>query len=165
VTQQGKVHEYSTQVIWTGNEGTGTSAYRAYRRDHDISVPGKPLIAASSDPAFRGDPARYNPEEIFVASLSSCHMLWYLHLCADAGILVMSYVDEARGIMMETEDGGGRFTEVVLHPRVQVAAGSNIDVAARLHEHAHQKCFIANSVNFPVTCMPVVNEVGRISAA
>lgn len=153
-----KRHTYSTRTEWTGNLGTGTSGYRAYARDHEISAAGKPAVPASSDPAFRGDPARYNPEELLVASLSSCHMLWYLHLCADAGVVVTHYADDATGTMAETEDGGGHFVEVALRPRVRVAAGADRDLAARLHDRAHHLCFIANSVNFPVTCDPSIEE-------
>lgn len=151
-------HTYSTRTEWTGNLGTGTSGYRAYTRDHEISTAGKSAIPASSDPAFRGDPSRYNPEELLVASLSSCHMLWYLHLCADAGVVVTNYADDATGTMAETEDGGGHFVEVTLRPRVRVAAGADRDLAARLHDRAHHLCFIANSVNFPVTCEPSIDE-------
>jgi organic hydroperoxide reductase OsmC/OhrA len=147
-----KEHGYAVQVAWTGDEGSGTSGYRAYRRDHEISATGKRPILASSDPAFRGDASRYNPEELLVASLSSCHMLWYLHLCSDAGVVVTGYVDDASGTMAETEDGGGRFTVLVLRPRVTIADGSDREVAASLHEKAHHLCFIANSVNFPVRC-------------
>jgi len=156
--QKHKQHEYSVTVRWTGDLGTGTSGYRAYKRDHEISAPGKLVIPGSSDPAFRGDPSRYNPEEMLVASLSTCHMLWYLHLCADAGIAVTGYSDEPRGLMAETDDGGGRFTEVVLRPRVRLAAGTDREVAQRLHERAHHLCFIANSVNFPVTCQAEIEE-------
>jgi organic hydroperoxide reductase OsmC/OhrA len=145
-------------VRWTGDLGTGTSGYRAYKRDHEISAAGKPVIPASSDPDFRGDPSRYNPEELLVASLSTCHMLWYLHLCADAGIVVTGYADEPRGTMAEAEDGGGRFTEVVLRPRVRVATGSDLELAQQLHEEAHHLCYIASSVNFPVTCQSGIEE-------
>lgn len=155
VSQKPKQHEYSVTVTWTGDLGTGTSGYRAYKRDHEISAPGKPVIPGSSDPAFRGDPSRYNPEEMLVASLSTCHMLWYLHLCAEAGVVVTGYVDEPRGVMAETEDGGGRFTEVILRPRVRLAAGADPELATGLHEKAHHLCFIASSVNFPVTCKPI----------
>ena len=147
-------HSYSVNVRWTGNTGTGTSGFRSYKRDHEISASGKATIPASSDPAFRGDKARYNPEELLVASLSACHMLWYLHLCADAGIVVVDYQDDARGKMIETEDGGGYFTEVTLRPIVKVSVGADPDLARRLHEKAHHLCFIANSVNFPVLCEP-----------
>jgi len=151
-------HAYRTVVTWTGNDGTGTANYRAYRRDHDIGAPGKTAIAGSSDPKFRGDATRYNPEELLVASLSSCHMLWYLHLCAVSGIVVTAYVDEATGAMTEEKDGSGQFTAVVLHPRVEVAQGSDIELAERLHERAHEMCFIARSVNFPVECEPRIVE-------
>lgn len=147
-------HEYTVTVDWTGNLGEGTSSYRAYSRDHDIVVTGKPPIAGSADPAFRGDGTRHNPEDLLVGSLSSCHMLWYLHLCADAGLVVLAYHDEAHGVMVETNEGGGRFTEVVLRPVVTIAARDDTGRAERLHERAHELCFIANSMDFPVSCEP-----------
>jgi organic hydroperoxide reductase OsmC/OhrA len=146
-----KIHRYHATIAWTGNRGTGTNNYGAYGRDHEIHCPGKPVIVASSDPAFRGDPNRYNPEELLVASISSCHMLWYLHLCADAGVTVTAYEDSAEGRMEESANGSGRFTEVVLRPTVTIAAGANAALAERLHTNAHEKCFIANSVNFPIS--------------
>ena len=141
-------HNYSVNVIWTGNTGTGTSGYQAYKRDHEIKAPGRPPIPGSSDPKFRGDSARYNPEELLVAALSTCHMLWYLHLCADAGVVVVSYEDQAEGTMRETADGGGRFINVTLRPHA-IVKGS-VAQAEALHQRAHELCFIANSVNFPV---------------
>jgi organic hydroperoxide reductase OsmC/OhrA len=147
-----RIHSYRAKVEWTGNTGEGTRDYRAYQRSHEITADGKPFIPGSSDPAFRGDRARYNPEELLVASLSACHMLWYLHLCADEKIIVTSYLDSAEGKMIETENGGGRFTEVCLKPNVRVSAGTDLDLAKALHERAHHLCFIANSVNFPVRC-------------
>jgi len=144
-----KHHHYSTRVRWTGNTGTGTSDYRAYERSHVIEAEGKPAILGSSDPAFRGDTSRYNPEELLVSSLSACHMLWYLHLCADAGVVVTDYSDEALGVMEETR-GGGHFTSVLLQPRVTVASPDMTAKALQLHESAHAHCFIANSVNFEV---------------
>jgi organic hydroperoxide reductase OsmC/OhrA len=147
-------HSYSVNVRWTGNSGTGTSGFRDYKRDHEISASGKPPIPASSDPGFRGDKERYNPEELLVASLSACHMLWYLHLCADAGIVVDEYHDDATGAMVETEDGGGRFTNITLRPVVKVAGTVDRKLARQLHSRAHHLCFIANSVNFPVLCEP-----------
>lgn len=145
-----KQHRYKTTVCWTGNKGEGTSSYRAYGRDHIISVEGKPDIYASSDPTFLGDTARLNPEELLLASLSSCHMLWYLHLCADAGVIVLDYTDQATATMMENGNAGGRFTEAVLHPVVTVAQDGMTAKALKLHAEAHRCCFIANSVNFPV---------------
>jgi organic hydroperoxide reductase OsmC/OhrA len=146
-----KTHHYLVTVEWTGNTGTGTSGYRNYERRHEISAgAGKPPIQGSSDPAFRGDPARWNPEELLVASVSACHKLWYLHLCADAGIVVVAYTDHAEGEMEETADGAGCFRRVILRPQVTVAAGSDIAKARELLDAAHAKCFIANSVSFPV---------------
>jgi organic hydroperoxide reductase OsmC/OhrA len=154
-----KHHTYSTQVVWTGDLGSGTSRYDAYSRDHLVNVTNKPDIAASSDPAFRGDPARHNPEELFVASLSSCHMLWYLHLCATNGIMVTGYVDDAIGTMEESANGSGHFTDVLLRPHVIIGASGHIALAERLHDEAHRYCFIANSVNFPVRCEPSTEVV------
>jgi organic hydroperoxide reductase OsmC/OhrA len=152
-----KTHRYAVTVKWTGNTGTGTSGYKNYERQHEISAGAdKPLIPGSSDPAFRGDPARWNPEELLVASLSACHQLWYLHLCAEAGIVVVDYVDSAEGMMEETADGSGRFLRVILRPQVTVASGSDVAKAQELHEPAHAKCFIANSVNFPVQHEPEI---------
>lgn len=145
-----KDHHYQVSVRWTGNQGSGTSSYRAYSRDHEISVEGKPVIPASSDPSFRGDARRYNPEELFVASLSQCHMLWFLHLCSEQEIIVTEYTDEARGIMQEAPDGSGYFTEVLLRPTVTVTRGDKIDLIEHLHHRANQLCFIANSCNFKV---------------
>jgi organic hydroperoxide reductase OsmC/OhrA len=147
-----KQHSYELTVQWTGNTGTGTSGYRRYERSHLISVPNKMPIPASSDPAFRGDSTRHNPEE---AALASCHMLSYLHLCAEAGVIVVEYTDTATGIMAETPDGGGHFTEVTLHPLVTVLDEAMVDKALELHQKANQLCFIANSVNFPVHHQPV----------
>lgn len=135
--------------------GTGTSNYRAYERDHIISVNGKPAIPASSDPSFRGDKTRYNPEELLVSSLSSCHMLWYLHLCSAAGVMAIEYTDEAKGVMIETTGGAGYFKEVTLFPRVVVLDESMIEKANALHHEANKMCFVANSVNFPVLHYPV----------
>lgn len=151
-----KTHHYPIAVKWTGNTGQGTASYRAYDRAHEISVTGKPIILGSSDPAFRGDPTRYNPEELLVASLSTCHMLWYLHLCAEAKIVVIDYEDNPIGTLIETSEGGGRFSEVTLRPVVTVTAGSDSTLAEHLHEKAHHLCFIANSMNFPVRCEPLL---------
>lgn len=150
-----KRHQYHINVAWTGNLGEGTRDYRAYSRNHEIQVEGKAVVKASSDPAFLGDAGRHNPEELLVSSLSSCHMLWYLHLCSQANIMVVGYQDPASGVMAETADGGGYFEEVVLRPEVTIASGDAAE-AERLHERAHHLCFIANSVNFPVRCEPTV---------
>jgi organic hydroperoxide reductase OsmC/OhrA len=150
-----KTHQYKTNITWTGNQGSGTSNYRAYSRNHEISAGSKPFIPASSDPSFRGDGTRYNPEELLLASLSSCHMLWYLHVCSDAGIVVVDYTDNTTGTMTETADGGGHFTEVTLHPVVIVSDAAMIDKANELHHKANELCYIANSCNFPIHHQPV----------
>ncbi|WP_412539080.1 OsmC family protein [Longispora sp. K20-0274] len=149
-------HTYDVAVSWIGDRGTGTSGYRAYDRAHDVDAPGRPTIAGSADPAFRGDPARWNPEQLLVASVSQCHLLWYLHLCSAAGVVVTAYADAAVGTMVETADGGGHFTEVLLRPRVTVSEPGMVAAAVALHAAAHEKCFIANSVNFPVRHAPTV---------
>jgi organic hydroperoxide reductase OsmC/OhrA len=152
-----KSHSYNLTIIWTGNKGTGTSDYRAYDRNHTISADNKVELAGSSDPAFRGDKTKYNPEEFLVAALSTCHMLSYLHVCVMNGVVVTGYTDNATGTMAETPDGGGHFTEVMLNPVVTVTERSMITKANDLHHKAGELCFIANSVNFPVkhtvTCL------------
>jgi len=145
-----KEHRYTVQVTWTGNEGTGTASYRGYSRAHRIEGVGKATIEGSSDPSFRGDPTRWSPEELLLASLSACHKLWYLGLCAEAGITVEAYEDEAEGIMVEEPGGAGQFVSVVLRPCVTLRAGSNKLKAEVLHARAHSMCFIARSVNFQV---------------
>lgn len=119
-------------------------------------VSGKPTILGSSDVAFRGDPTKYNPEELLLASVSSCHMLWYLHLCATNSVVVTNYLDQPIGIMQENKDGSGKFVEVILKPVVTITDNSDQLQAAQLHQQAHQYCFIANSLNFPVKCQPLV---------
>ncbi len=151
-----KEHKYRISLQWTGNNGRGTANYRAYNRSYEIKVPGKPLIFGSSDPTFRGDQTKYNPEELLIASLSSCHMLWYLHLCAEAGIIVTYYCDRSVGKMTETEAGGGRFTEVILKPEIAINTENKLELAQQLHARSHELCFIANSVNFPVLCQPLI---------
>jgi organic hydroperoxide reductase OsmC/OhrA len=145
-----KEHSYHTNLQWTGNTGKGTETYRGYERSHQISVEGKQMIEASSDPSFHGDKSKYNPEEMFVASLSSCHMLWFLHLCSVASVIVLEYSDAAIGKMVESDDGNGRFSEVILYPQVKLKEEWMIEKTNAIHEKAHHFCFIANSVNFPV---------------
>jgi organic hydroperoxide reductase OsmC/OhrA len=154
------VHSYETALVWTGNRGSGTSSYRSYERAHEITSPGVPVLLGSSDPAFRGDATRWNPELLLLAALSQCHMLSYLHVCAVNGVTVTDYTDRAAGTMTQTPDGGGHFTQVVLHPVVEVAEQSMAEKAAALHTDAHRLCFIANSVNFPVLHEPVLTVAG-----
>lgn len=151
-----KHHEYTVQVIWTGNSGTGTASYRSYERAHDILAIGKPTIVGSSDPSFRGDRARWNPEDLLVASLSACHKLWYLGLCSQAGVVVTAYEDAAEGSMLEETNGAGQFISVLLRPHVTVSAASDEVKAMELHQQAHDMCFISRSVNFSVTNSPTI---------
>ena len=155
-----KEHQYSVTLAWTGNNGIGTSSYRSYERSYTVTGDEKPTILGSSDPVFRGDKTRYNPEELLLAALSGCHMLMYLHLCAESGVIVIDYKDEATGHMQETPDGGGHFTEVILHPSVTVTESSMIEMANNLHQEANRRCFIARSCNFPVRHRPVTCSAG-----
>lgn len=151
-----KEHHYRATVSWVGNLGKGTADYKAYSRNHEVSVEGLPAIHASSDPAFRGDPSRYAPEDLLVSSLSGCHMLWYLHLCATHQVVVTEYVDHAEGVMEENADGSGQFTNVTLRPRVTVTDQAMVEKARSLHDDAHRMCFIARSVNFTLNHVPVI---------
>lgn len=148
-------HRYAVTVTWTGNRGTGTSGYRDYSRDHEVTAGGKPPLLGSSEAVFRGDAARWSPEELLVSALSQCHMLWYLHLAVEAGIVVTAYRDGVEGTLAEHPDGSGEFTEVILRPQVTLEDADRAAEAVALHEPAHRLCFIARSVNFPVRCEPV----------
>lgn len=145
-----KAHQYKTSLVWTGNKGSGTMDYRSYDRDFVIDINQKASIYGSSDSAFMGDKTKHNPEDLLLSSISSCHMLWYLHLCAKHEIVVMEYRDYAEGTMVENTDGSGKFETVTLHPEVLIADQAHIDLANSLHEEANKMCFIANSLNFPV---------------
>jgi organic hydroperoxide reductase OsmC/OhrA len=158
----GRAHHYEIEVEWVGNQGSGTSGYRDYARDHLIHDPEglRPDIPGSSDPNFRGSTDRWNPEQLLLASVSACHKLWYLHLCAVNQVVVTAYVDRAEGWMAEAPSGGGRFTRALLKPHVRIAAGSDPDKARALHHDANAQCFVANSLNFPVEHQPVIEVEG-----
>ena len=147
-------HRYEVTVTWTGNRGTGTSGYRAYGREHDIALPGLPVLPGSADPTFHGNRDRYNPEQLLLAALAQCHMLSYLHVAVNHGVTVVSYEDRAEGSLRLNRDGSGEFTDVLLRPRVGLADESQRRLADTLHEEAHRVCFIARSVNFPVRHSP-----------
>ena len=150
-------HTYDVTIEWTGDLGSGTDGYRSFSRAHEVLGDGKTPIAASSDPAFRGDATRWNPEELLVASVAQCHMLWYLHLCAANGVVVTDYADHAHGMMtMDESGGGGQITAVTLRPQVTVAEASMAEKARSLHDDINAVCFIARSVNFPITHIPVI---------
>ena len=156
-------HTYALTVQWTGNRGGGTSSYRSYSRDHDVLIPGLPVLKGSADPTFHGDRERYNPEQLLLAALAQCHMLSYLHVAVKHGVVVTDYRDEASGRMRLNRDGSGQFEQVTLHPRVSVADAGQVDLAAGLHHEANQVCFIARSVNFPVLHQPVTVAAQAIS--
>jgi organic hydroperoxide reductase OsmC/OhrA len=154
----GREHRYRPTVVWSGNTGKGTADYKAYARAHVVSAPGKADIAGSSDANFRGDASRWNPEELFVVSASTCHMLWYLHLCATNDVVVLDYRDEPEGLMVEQANGSGAFARIVLKPRVKLSAAASEAKARELHHEAHRMCFIANSVKCEITAEPVFSR-------
>jgi organic hydroperoxide reductase OsmC/OhrA len=154
----GREHRYRPVITWSGNIGAGTAGYKAYERAHVISAAGKADIAGSSDASFRGDASRWNPEEMLVASASTCHMLWYLHLCAVNGVVVLDYRDEPEGLMIEEADGSGALSRVVLRPHVKLSAASSEAKARELHHEAHRMCFIANSVKCEIATEPVFSR-------
>jgi organic hydroperoxide reductase OsmC/OhrA len=158
-------HHYRIGTRWTGNLGSGTTAYAAYSRNHELSAPEKSApISGSSDPAFRGDRTRYNPEELLLGAISACHMLWVLHLCADAGIVVTDYFDDASGVMVEHADGAGEFRRVVLKPRMAITDASRADEIIEIHHKAHAVCALARSVSFEVACEPEVRIASQSPA-
>jgi organic hydroperoxide reductase OsmC/OhrA len=145
-----KTHEFPTHISWTGNLGTGTSSYKAYERTWDMAIDGKATLHCSNDPILGGDPSKYNPEDMLIAALASCHMLWYLHLCSVAGVTVLAYEDDPIGIGESEPSGKGRFIEAVLRPKITITSESDPDKAVAIHDEIHNYCFIARSVNFPI---------------
>lgn len=157
-------HNYKIATKWTGNQGTGTSNYKDFERSYTIQIENKANILGSSDPEFRGDRTKHNPEELLLASVSSCHMLWYLHLCSEAKIIVTDYIDDATAILQETENGNGKFTSITLNPIVTITNQSMVDLAIELHNKANEFCFVANSLNLKVNHQPElkVSEVDKV---
>ena len=159
----GPLHTYSVDLTWTGAGASGTASYTSYSRDHEVRIGSKPPLLGSSDPSFRGDAARFNPEELLVSALAQCHMLWFLHLASTAGVVVLAYEDQAVGTMRIEAAGHGQFREVVLRPRIVVGRRGLLPdespvtdaLLADVHKQAHEHCFIARSVNFPVRHEPV----------
>ena len=152
-----KEHKYQSKIEWTGNKGSGTDNYKNYERSHNVIIENKPIIQGSSDPAFRGEKSKHNPEDLLVSSISSCHMLWYLHFCSVNNVIVDEYTDIAEGIMLEDANWKGYFKEVTLHPNVIVRSNEMVEKAIELHKKANEYCFIANSVNFPIKHLPIVS--------
>jgi organic hydroperoxide reductase OsmC/OhrA len=153
------IHDYTALIRWTGDRGDGTRSYKGYDRTWEIATPGKPVISCSNDPLLGGDPGLPNPEDLLLASLSACHMLWYLHLASKAGVVVRTYRDEPVGQGETGARGEGRFLGAVLRPRIGVEPGADLAVAEALHNDVHQFCFIARSVNFPIRYEPEFYEV------
>lgn len=147
-------HEYASRVVWTGNRGEGTAHYKAYDRTWDIAVPGKALVHCSNDPLLGGDPSKMNPEDLLLSALAACHMLWYLHYASEAGVVVTGYSDAPVGLGEVGRGGAGRFLSATLRPQVTVRPGTDLAVAEAIHHRIHEVCFIARSVNFPVTYAP-----------
>lgn len=147
-------HDYHSTIIWTGNRGQGTASYRGYDRNWSVMVPGKPVIECSNDPLLGGNPAKMNPEDLLLSALAACHMLWYLHYAAEAGVVVTAYEDHPRGEAEVEASGAGRFTSATLQPKVTLKAGADLAVARAIHDRIHAVCFIARSVNFPVRHTP-----------
>ena len=158
-------HSYEIAVTWTGNTGTGTSSRRAYSRDHEVTAAGMAPLAASSDPAFRGDPTRWNPEQLYLASIAQCHMLWYLDLAAQAGVVVTGYEDHPTAIMRVEPTGAGQFESVTLHPIVTITAASDPRIAEDLHHRVGDYCFIARSINTPIHHSVVVHVENSAASA
>lgn len=150
-----RTHQYKTTINWTGNKGSGTETYAGYSRNHSVSVENKTVIQGSSDPAFRGDPHLHNPEELFLSALSSCHMLWFLHICSTEGVVVITYTDYAEGTLQEYADGSGKFSNVLLKPTVKVKTERMAEKVTSIHQKANQKCFIANSCNVTIAHEPI----------
>lgn len=151
-----KEHKYQSKIEWTGNNGSGTDSYKSYERNHNVIIENKAIIQGSSDPAFRGEKSKHNPEDLLVSSISSCHMLWYLHFCSVNNVIVDEYTDITEGIMLEDANGKGYFKEVTLHPNVIVRSNEMVEKAIELHKKANEYFFIANSVNFPIKHFPKV---------
>ncbi len=145
-----KKHDFPNRIVWTGNRGTGTSAYRDYDRTWDMALEGKDTLSCSNDPMLGGDPSKYNPEDMLIAAISSCHMLWYLHLCSVAGVTVTAYEDTPVGVGESEPDGTGRFLEAILYPKITITKESDVQKARDIHDEIHKHCFIARSVNFPI---------------
>ncbi|MFZ5790642.1 MAG: OsmC family protein [Pseudomonadota bacterium] len=146
-------HDFALRTVWTGAAKGPTSGPDSYSRDYEVHSQGKPAIAASTGPAYGGDPARPNPEDLLLGALSGCHLLSYLALAARAGVLVTAYEDDATCVL-DMKDGRVRIVEATLRPTVTIAAGGDVEKAKKLHERAHEICFISNSVNFPVAIEP-----------
>jgi len=143
-------HLFKAEANWTSSPNPEQSASKFYSKSHKIVIEGKPVLNVSAAKAFKGDPELYNPEDLLLSSLVSCHMMSYLYVCSQNGIEILEYSDNAEATLEVSPDGSGRFVEVVLKPKVKISNPDKTDLALELHTKANQLCFIANSCNFPV---------------
>lgn len=146
-----KARDFEAKVVWTGNLGQGNKTYKGYERTWEVRTQGKPVIVCSNDPLLGGDPGLHNPEDMLIAALSACHMLWYLHLAHQAGVVVLGYEDAPLGRGESTPTGAGRFVGATLRPRITVPEGTDLARADAVHHEISEVCFIARSVSFPVS--------------
>lgn len=153
-----KTHDYEAHIVWTGNSGDGTRSYKSYARTWELASPGKSAVMCSNDPLLGGDPTKYNPEDLLICAIASCHMLWYLHLCSQAGIVVQSYADTPLAVGVMEPSGAGQFQLITLRPKILIDVQSDAQKAHALHHDVHQYCFIARSINFPVEYAPEITK-------
>ena len=141
-------HLFKAEAKWTSKQEDSTK--RFYIKSHTILIDGKLVLHVSAAKAFKGDPELYNPEDLLLSSLVSCHMMSYLYVCSQNGIEVLEYSDNAEATLETYADGSGRFVTVTLNPKATIANPDKIQMALDLHQKANQLCFIANSCNFPI---------------
>jgi organic hydroperoxide reductase OsmC/OhrA len=163
VQNKQEAERYSTRLVWTGNRGAGTEGYASYDRNYRVTIAGKPDLGGTASARFRGDPALHNPEDLFISAVSACHMLMYLALCARSGVRVLAYEDDAAGTLILHADGGGRLSEIVLSPVVTLASGADEALALKLHDTAHERCFIANSCSVPIVYTPSLRTATEVA--
>lgn len=143
-------HLFKATLNWSSNKKQEETISKFYNKSHQIKIEGKPVLDISAAKAFKGDPSLYNPEDLLLSSLVSCHMMSYLYVCSQNGIEVLEYSDNAEATLEVSPDGSGRFTEVRLKPKVKISNPDKVELALELHTKANKLCFIANSCNFPV---------------
>lgn len=143
-------HLFKAAINWTSKQNPPDSTKRFYSKSHQIKIEGKPVLEVSAAKAFKGDPELYNPEDLLLSSLVSCHMMSYLYVCSQNGIEVLEYSDNAEATLEVSPNGSGRFVAAKLYPKVKILNPEQIQLALDLHQKANELCFIANSCNFPV---------------
>ncbi|MBX9889233.1 MAG: OsmC family protein [Flavobacteriaceae bacterium] len=143
-------HFFKAKLNWSSKEQPTPSATKMYTKSHSIVIEEKEMMQVSAAKAFKGDPSLYNPEDLLLSSVVSCHMMSYLYVCQQNGIEVLSYQDNAEATLEVLDNGSGRFIEVRLFPKVIISNKEQIAQAIHLHKEANKLCFIANSCNFPI---------------